>query len=74
MGTRTEGTSVRCQVRLDGQPPGPAHGLDVDGRGDGEVAASRLYQLISQSGAVAEHTFEITFIDPGVQVYAFTFG
>ena len=74
MGTRTGGTSVRCQVRLDGQPPGPAHGMDVDGRGDGEVAEPRLYQLIRQSGAVAEHTFEITFIDPGVQVYAFTFG
>jgi hypothetical protein len=33
----------------------------------------RLYQLIRQRGPVTEHTFEITFLDPGVQAYAFTF-
>jgi thiol-disulfide isomerase/thioredoxin len=68
------GTSVRCRVRLDGQPPGAAHGTDVDDRGDGTVTDPRLYQLISQPGPVTEHTFEITFLDPGVQAYAFTFG
>jgi hypothetical protein len=74
MGTRTEGTPVRYQVRLDGQPPGPAQGIDVDERGNGKVDEPRLYQLIRQPGTVAEHTIEITFTDPGVQVYAFTFG
>ncbi|MGE8261097.1 MAG: hypothetical protein ACN6RF_01155, partial [Stenotrophomonas sp.] len=33
-----------------------------------------LYQLIRQSGAVQERTFEIEFLDPGVRAYAFTFG
>ncbi|HYJ75478.1 MAG TPA: thioredoxin family protein, partial [Kineosporiaceae bacterium] len=74
MGTSAEGTPVRYQVRLDGQPPGPAHGFDVDAQGNGTVAEPRLYQLVRQPGPVAERTLEITFLDPGAQVYAFTFG
>jgi hypothetical protein len=38
------------------------------------VAHPRLYQLIRQPDPVAERTFEITFLDPGAQAYAFTFG
>jgi thiol-disulfide isomerase/thioredoxin len=68
------GTSVRCRVRLDGEPPGAANGTDVDDRGDGTVTDPRLYQLIRQPGPVTERTVEITFLDPGVQAYAFTFG
>jgi hypothetical protein len=74
MGPATPGDRVRCQVRLDGQPPGSAHGGDVNAQGDGVVVEQRLHQLIRQPGDVAEHTFEITFLDPGVEVYAFTFG
>jgi thiol-disulfide isomerase/thioredoxin len=74
MGASADGTGVRYQVRLDGQPPGPAHGIDVDGEGNGTVAEPRLYQLVRQTGRVAERTLEVTFLDPGVQVYAFTFG
>ncbi|WP_158074061.1 hypothetical protein [Micromonospora sp. CB01531] len=48
--------------------------MDVDGRGNGTVTQPRLYQLIHQPGPVAERTFEIVFLDPGVQAYAFTFG
>lgn len=58
----------------DGQPPGLDHGLDVDALGTGTVTEQRLYQLIRQHGPVAERTFEITFLDPGVQAYSFTFG
>jgi thiol-disulfide isomerase/thioredoxin len=65
---------VRYSVLLDGRPPGPAHGLDVDADGHGEITEPRLHQLIRQPGRVAERTVEITFADPGVQVYAFTFG
>jgi hypothetical protein len=61
-------------VLIDGQPPGAAHGADVDDQGNGTVTEQRLYQLIRQPGPVAERTFEITFLDPGVQAYAFTFG
>ena len=65
---------VRFQVHLDGQPPGSAHGIDADAEGHGTVAEPRLYQLIRQPGPVTERTFEITFLDPGAQAYAFTFG
>ena len=43
-------------------------------KGSGVVTAQRLYQLVRDPGAVADHTFEIRFLDPGVQAYAFTFG
>ena len=68
------GTSVRFQVLLDGQPPAAAHGTDVDDQGDGTLTEPRLYQLIRQPDPVGERTFEVTFLDPGVQAYAFTFG
>jgi hypothetical protein len=29
---------------------------------------------VRQSGAVADYTFAIEFLDPGAQAYAFTFG
>ena len=61
-------------VRLDGEPPGAAHGLDVDGRARGTVSEARLYQLIRQHGPIADRTFEITFLDAGAQAYVFTFG
>jgi hypothetical protein len=68
------GASIRFHVLIDGQPPGAAHGTDVDGQGHGTAPYQRLYQLIRQHRPVTEHTFEITFLDPGVQAYAFTFG
>ena len=68
------GTSVRFQVLLDGQPPAAAHGTDVHDQGDGTLTEPRLYQLIRQPDPVGERTFEVTFLDPGVQAYAFTFG
>jgi thiol-disulfide isomerase/thioredoxin len=74
MGPVTPGTSARFRVLLDGQPAGAAHGADVDRQGDGTVAEQRLYQLIRQPGTVTDRTFEITFLDPGVQAYSFTFG
>ena len=74
MGPTAPGTPVRFRVRLDGQPPGAAHGADVDDQGDGTVTDPRLYQLLRQPGPVTERTFEVSFLDPGVQAYAFTFG
>jgi thiol-disulfide isomerase/thioredoxin len=74
MGPAAPGTDVRFQVLLDGQPPGTAHGADVDGQGQGTAAQQRLYQLIRQPSPVTDRTFEITFASPGAQAYAFTFG
>jgi thiol-disulfide isomerase/thioredoxin len=68
------GAPVGFAVRLDGQPPGDAHGLDVDESGEGTVSEPRMYQLVRQRGAVAQRAFEITFLDPGVRAYVFTFG
>ena len=68
------GTPVRFAVLLDGQPPGDAHGLDADESGEGTVSEPRMYQLVRQHGAIAQRTFEITFLDPGVRAYVFTFG
>ncbi len=74
MGPAAPGTSLRFRVLLDGQPPGTAHGIDVDGQGNGTVTQPRLYQLIRQPGPITDHTFEVTFLDPGAEAYAFTFG
>jgi thiol-disulfide isomerase/thioredoxin len=68
------GTSVRFRVALDGQPPGAGHGTDVDDQGNGTLTEPRLYQLVRQPGPVTDRTFEVTFLDPGIQAYAFTFG
>jgi thiol-disulfide isomerase/thioredoxin len=69
-----ETTPLPFHVRLDGEVPGSGHGLDVDERGQGAVSHPRLYQLIRQSGAITERTFEITFLAGGVEAYVFTFG
>jgi len=74
MGPAAPGTAVPFRVGIDGQPPGAAHGVDVDDQGNGTVTQPRLHQLIRQPGPVSDRTFEVTFLDPGVQAYAFTFG
>jgi thiol-disulfide isomerase/thioredoxin len=74
MAPATPGGPIRFRVHLDSQPPGAAHGSDVDDQGNGTVTEPRLYQLLRQPGAVSERTFEVTFLDPGLQAYAFTFG
>jgi hypothetical protein len=61
-------------VLIDGAPPGGAHGLDVDAEGRGTVAQQRLYQLVREPGDITDRTFEITFDEPGVEAYVFTFG
>jgi len=74
MGPSARGSPVRFRVLLDGRPPGNAHGTDIDEQGYGTVTQQRLYQLIRQPGPVADRLFEIEFLDPGVEAYAFTFG
>ena len=74
MGPAARGTSVRFRVALDGQPPGAAHGVDVDEQGNGTVTEQRLYQLIRQPEPITDRQFEIEFLDPGAEAFAFTFG
>jgi thiol-disulfide isomerase/thioredoxin len=70
----TSGAPSGFTVRLDGQPPGDAHGVDVDESGEGALSEPRMYQLVRQHGPIAPRTFEISFLDPGVRAYVFTFG
>ncbi len=74
LGPGADGQRIRFRVTLDGEAPGADHGVDIDADGRGVVDTHRLYQLIRTGGGVADHTFEIEFLDPGVQAYAFTFG
>ena len=74
IGPSVPGTTVRFRVTIDGQPPGVAHGVDVDGEGKGTVAQQRLYQLIRQTQPIVDRQFEIEFLDPGVEAFDFTFG
>jgi thiol-disulfide isomerase/thioredoxin len=74
MGPPARGTSVPFRVLVDGEPPGPAHGVDVDEQGRGTVAEQRLYQLIREPGSIADRTCEITFSAPGAEAYCVTFG
>jgi thiol-disulfide isomerase/thioredoxin len=74
MGLAAAGASVRFRVLIDGQPPGAAHGIDVDEQGNGTVTEQRLYQLIRQPKPIADRQFEIEFLGSGVEAFAFTFG
>jgi thiol-disulfide isomerase/thioredoxin len=74
MSPGTRGTSVPFRVLIDGKPPGDVHGLDVDEQGHGTLSQQRLYQLIRERGSITDRTFEITFLAPGAEAYAFTFG
>lgn len=74
MGPGATGASPRFRVRIDGQPPRGDAGADINAEGLGRIESERLYQLVRQSGEVRERVFEIEFLDPGAQVFAFTFG
>jgi thiol-disulfide isomerase/thioredoxin len=68
------GAPVRFRIRIDGLPPGAAHGLDTDTEGNGIAGEPRMYQLIRQVGPISDRTFEIEFLDGSAEVFDFTFG
>jgi hypothetical protein len=65
---------VPFRVVLDGDAPGPSHGVDVDEDGNGVLREGRMYQLVRQDGDVRGRTLEITFDARGAEAYVFTFG
>lgn len=69
-----DGKPVRFKVTLDGAAPGENSGVDSAADGGGEIREPRMYQLIRQKGPIVDRTFEIEFLDPGVQALDFTFG
>jgi thiol-disulfide isomerase/thioredoxin len=74
MAPSIRGTPVRFRVLIDGHSPGLASGADIDEQGYGTVSEARMYQLIRQSGRIADRECVIEFLSPGVSVYDFTFG
>jgi thiol-disulfide isomerase/thioredoxin len=65
---------VPFRLLLDGEAPGASHGVEVDQDGNGALREGRLYQLVRERNEVRERTLEITFLEPGAEAYAFTFG
>ena len=65
---------ISFRVLLDGDAPGGSRGVDVDEDGNGVLRDGRMYQLVREHGGVRERTVEITFLEPGAEAYAFTFG
>ena len=74
MGPASKGAAIPFRVYLDGQVADGAHGTDVEPGGRGTVTDQRTYQLIRQTGEIADRRFEIEFFDAGAEAYCFTFG
>jgi thiol-disulfide isomerase/thioredoxin len=74
MGSGGKAATLKFRVLIDGNPPGKAHGSDIDGNGNGTVTGPRMYQLIRQQGPITDHEFQIEFLGPKAEVYDFTFG
>ena len=74
MGPPTHQPPVRFRVTLDGRAPGPAHGIDIDGDGNGTADYQRMYQLVRQPDRIEDRLFSIQFLDPGAEAFVFTFG
>ncbi len=70
----SHGQDVPFQVRLDGASPGPDHGVDIDEAGEGVLREGRMYQLVRAAGDLTERLLEVSFSEPGVRAYVFTFG
>jgi hypothetical protein len=74
LGPARTGGPVRFRVSLDGMAPRNNRGTDSASDGTGEIGEPRLYQLIRREGRVTDRTFEIEFLDTGVEAFSFTFG
>jgi thiol-disulfide isomerase/thioredoxin len=74
MGPPSGSRPVRFRVLLDGNPPNGARGLDVDSQGKGVASEQRLYQLIRQPKPVVDRVMQVEFLDPGIELFSFTFG
>jgi cytochrome c biogenesis protein CcdA/thiol-disulfide isomerase/thioredoxin len=70
----SDGKPIHFRVTLNGLALGANHGIDTDANGLGVVTGQRLYQLIRQTQAVKDQTFDIEFLEPNVEIFSFTFG
>jgi thiol-disulfide isomerase/thioredoxin len=74
MGPARRGSAVPFRVRLDGRPPGSAHGADVDDDGYGVLAEQRLHHLVRQAEPIGDRELTVEFLSPGAELYSVTFG
>src|SRR5262245_19139290 len=74
MGSVDPRSSVQFRVLIDGIAFGAAHGIDLNDQGNGFVTESWMYQLVRQPQPIVARSFEIEFLDSGVEVFSFTFG
>ncbi|SCK32194.1 Cytochrome c biogenesis protein CcdA [Variovorax sp. HW608] len=74
LGPSDDGQPVHIRVTLDGHPPLADHGSDINAQGEGIIDRQKLYQLIRQAAPDKDRIFEIEFLEPGAEAYAFTFG
>jgi hypothetical protein len=74
MGPHDRAHPIGFRVTVDGEPPGQAHGTDIDAGGSGTLIEQRMYQLIRQPGSIVDHVLEIEFLASGAEAFAFTFG
>jgi hypothetical protein len=65
---------IPFRVLLDGEAPGPSHGVDIDKNRNGLLRDGRLYQLVRGHDAVRERTLEITLLELRAEAYSFRFG
>ncbi|MFC1647103.1 cytochrome c biogenesis protein DipZ [Patescibacteria group bacterium] len=66
-----ESGRIKVKVNLDGTGINQAEDV-VDGVVT--VDSDRLYTLVDMDGEVGSHILTLDFIDPGVEIFAFTFG
>jgi thiol-disulfide isomerase/thioredoxin len=68
----------RVQVEMDGGPLRDhemgADAKNIDKRSVVYVNEGRMYELVNTQGTYSERELRLTFTDPGVKLYAFTFG
>ncbi len=68
LGPAKNAMPVCFRVKLNNAAPSDDLGPDSDHDGAGEARRQRMYQLIRQKGPIKDATFEIGFLDPGVEV------
>jgi thiol-disulfide isomerase/thioredoxin len=74
MGPAARGRPIPFQVTINGLPPGESHGVDIDASGRGVLDHQRMYHLLRQPGEIEDSRLEIVFLEPGAEVFVFTFG
>jgi len=74
MGPAAPGASARFRVLIDGQPPGAAHGADVDDQGNGTVSGTAALSADPAGEAHRRIGSSRSSFLVGVEAFDFTFG